>query len=79
MSNITENKLNTVLAAADITAINTAVTAITSKLPTGSLDEAQRANYKSIDVDNKVFVEKYAFGSHKNSEAILDRSLASTA
>jgi hypothetical protein len=57
MSNITENKLNTVLTAADITAINTAVTAITSKLPTGSLDEAQRANYKSIDVDNKVFVE----------------------
>jgi hypothetical protein len=29
MSNITENRLNTVLAAADIAAINTAITAIT--------------------------------------------------
>ncbi len=57
MSNITENKLNTILATADVTAINTAIATITAKLPAGSLDEAQRANYKAIDVDNKVFVE----------------------
>ena len=42
MSNITENRLNTVLAAADIAAINTAITAITTKLPAGSLDDDQR-------------------------------------
>ena len=57
MSNITENRLNTVLAAADIAAINTAITAITAKLPAGSLDDDQRHVLKSIDVNNKVFVE----------------------
>ena len=57
MSNITENKLNTTLAAADITTINTAVTTITSKLPAGSLTDEQRASLKAIDVANKVFVE----------------------
>jgi hypothetical protein len=57
MSNITENRLNTTIVAADVTAINAAIATITTKLPTGSLDETQRANFKSIDVDNKVFVE----------------------
>ena len=42
MSNLTENRLNVTLAAADITAINTAIAAITAKLPAGSLDEEQR-------------------------------------
>jgi hypothetical protein len=57
MSNLTENKLNTVIAAADITAINTSIVAIASKLPAGSLTDDQRLSLKSIDVANKVFVE----------------------
>ena len=57
MSNLTENKLNTVIAAADITAINTSIAAIASKLPAGSLTDDQRLSLKSIDVANKVFVE----------------------
>jgi hypothetical protein len=57
MSNITENKLNTVLLAADLTAINTSITAIAAKLPAGSLTEEQRSDLKSINVNNKIFVE----------------------
>lgn len=57
MSNITENRINTVLTAADITAINTNITAINNKLPLGSLDDDQRFKYKAIDVNNKVFAE----------------------
>ena len=57
MSNITENRLNLVLSAADITAINTAIAAITAKLPTPSLNEAQRKDFQAIDVGNKVFCE----------------------
>jgi len=57
MSNLTENKLNVVLTAADVTAINTNVNTINAKLPIGSLNEDQRANYKAIDVGNKVFSE----------------------
>lgn len=57
MGNITENKLNLVLIAADLAAINTNIAAINSKLPSGSLTDEQRLNLKSINVDNKVFVE----------------------
>ena len=57
MGNITENKLNTVIAAADLAAISTNIAAINSKLPAGSLTDEQRMNLKSINVDNKVFVE----------------------
>jgi len=57
MSNLTENKLNTVMAAADITAINTSIAAIASKLPAGSLTDDQRSSLKAIDVANKAFVE----------------------
>ena len=57
MSNLTENKLNTVITAADITAINASIVTITSKLPAGSLTDEQRSGLKSIDVANKVFVE----------------------
>lgn len=57
MGNITENKLNMIIAAVDIAAINTDIAAINSKLPAGSLTDDQRNNLKSINVDNKVFVE----------------------
>lgn len=57
MGNITENKLNTVIIAADLTAINASIATITAKLPAGSLTEDQRGGLKAIDVTNKVFVE----------------------
>ncbi|MBC7641156.1 MAG: hypothetical protein H7174_02265 [Flavobacterium sp.] len=57
MSNLTENKLNTVIAAADLAIIAASVTTIASKLPTASLTEDQRNSLKSIDVNNKIFVE----------------------
>ncbi len=57
MGNITENKLNTVITAADIAIINASIAAINSKLPAGSLTDEQRMNLKSINVDNKIFVE----------------------
>lgn len=57
MSNITENKLNAVIAAADLTIINTSITTITGKLPVASLTDDQRLGLKSIDINNKVFVE----------------------
>lgn len=57
MSNLTENKLNTILSAGDISVINAAIADIAGKLPTASLTEGQRDSLKGIDVDNKVFVE----------------------
>ncbi|AWA28602.1 hypothetical protein HYN48_00070 [Flavobacterium magnum] len=57
MSNITENRLNTTISAADLTAINTAIATISGKLPVASLDEGQRSDFNSIDVNNKVFIE----------------------
>ena len=57
MGNISENKLNTIINAADLTVINTAVNNILGKLPAGTLTDEQRSNLKSINVDNKIFVE----------------------
>lgn len=57
MSNLTENRLNTIIAATDITVINTSIATITSKLPTASLTDEQRNRLNAIDVDNKIFVE----------------------
>jgi hypothetical protein len=57
MSNLTENKLNTVITAADLTIIINSIATIASKLPAGSLTDEQRLKLKSIDVANKVFVE----------------------
>lgn len=57
MGNITENKLNLVINATDLAAINSNIAAINSKLPAGSLTDDQRINLKSINVDNKIFVE----------------------
>lgn len=57
MANLTENKINQVIVAADITAINTSIATITSKIPAGSLTDEERAGLQSLDVDNKIFVE----------------------
>jgi hypothetical protein len=57
MANLTENKLNTIIAVADLATIATSITTITSKLPAGSLTDDQRLSFKGIDVNNKIFVE----------------------
>ena len=57
MSNLTDNKLNTVIAAADLATITTSITTIVSKLPAVTLSEDQRLSYKAMDVANKIFVE----------------------
>ena len=57
MSNLTDNKLNTIISVADIAAINASITDIAGKLPTASLTEDQRGRLNGIDVANKVFVE----------------------
>ena len=57
MGNLTENKLNATLTAADLTAINTALATVATKLPVISLTEEQRSTLKAMDVNNKVFVE----------------------
>jgi hypothetical protein len=57
MANLTENKLNTVLKAADLATINSSITGISDILPAGSLTDAQRGSIKSMDVSNKIFVE----------------------
>lgn len=57
MSNLTENKLNTIFDTADITAMNNSIADIANKLPIASLTEDQRGRLNGIDVDNKVFVE----------------------
>lgn len=57
MSNLTENKLNTVISDADVLSIATSITSIVNKLPSGSLTDEQRQTLKGIDVNNKIFVE----------------------
>ncbi len=78
MSNLTENKLNLTLSAADITAINTSVAAITAKLPAGSLDEEQRKSYMAIDVANKVFSEDVVTEMNISGTGILPPFLNAT-
>lgn len=57
MSNLTENRIDTVLSETQIQSINMSIKQITETLPLGSLSEEQRSSLKSIDVNNKVFVE----------------------
>lgn len=57
MANLTENKLNLLLVAADITTINTSIDSITNILPVLGLTDEQRSTYSAIDVNNKIFVE----------------------
>lgn len=57
MANLTENRLNAVIPATDITTIDTAITTINSKIPQASLTPEQRLSAQSMNVDNKVLVE----------------------
>lgn len=58
MSNLSENRINVVIASADITTINTSINAILSAIPENTtLTESQRGGYNAIDVTNKVFAE----------------------
>lgn len=71
MGNITENKLNAVISAVDIAAINTSIATINAKLPAGSLTDEQRNNLKAINVDNKVFVEDAIVEMTVNGAGVL--------
>ena len=72
MSNLTENKINVVLAAADITAINTSVATILSKIPANTtLTDEQRLGYNAINVANKVFAEDCLVEAQLNGIGIL--------
>lgn len=60
MSNITENRIDIILAQSDIDLFNSNITDIDNRLPNISLTETQRATFLSMDVDNKVFAEDAA-------------------
>ena len=57
MSNLTQNRLNTTLTPAAVTAINASITAVGTQLPAGSLTDEERNSFRGIDVSNKIFVE----------------------
>lgn len=57
MGNLTQNRLNVILTPVAVTGINTNIAAVATQLPAGSLTDEERAGFKAIDVDNKVFVE----------------------
>jgi len=72
MSNLTENKINVVLAVADVAAMNTSVATILSKIPANtSLTDEQRLSYNAIDVANKVFAEDCLVEAQQNGTGIL--------
>jgi hypothetical protein len=58
MANLSENRINVVIAPADVTTITSSISTILGILPANTtLTEDQRGNYNSIDVSNKVFAE----------------------
>lgn len=57
MANVTENRVNAILTAADLAAITAAAATIGSKIPSITLTDDERLTYLGMDVDNKVFVE----------------------
>ena len=57
MSNLTDNKLNLILAEDSVVLINKSINIVKDNIPTVGLTDEQRASLKSMDVDNKVFVE----------------------
>lgn len=72
MSNLSENRINVVLAAADVTAINTAVSTILSKVPANTtLTDEQRLSYNAINVANKVFADDCLTEAQANGAGIL--------
>ena len=72
MSNLSENRVNVVLAAADITAINTSISTIISKVPANAtLTDEQRTGYNAINVANKVFADDCLVEAQQNGTGIL--------
>jgi hypothetical protein len=72
MSNLSENRINVVLAAADVAAINTAVSTIVSKVPANTtLTDEQRISYNAINVANKVFADDCLAEAQANGAGIL--------
>ncbi len=58
MSNLSENRINVVIAPADVTTITSSISTILGILPANTtLTEEQRGKYNAIDVSNKVFAE----------------------
>jgi hypothetical protein len=72
MANLSENRINVVIAPADITTVNASITAILSKIPANtSLTEEQRSQYNAIDVANKVFTEDCLTEANLSGTGIL--------
>lgn len=71
MGNITENRLNSIISAADLTSITTSIGSIDTKIPKGSLTDDQRGSLKAIDVDNKIFVEDVVTEMTVNGAGII--------
>ncbi len=72
MSNLSENRINVVIASADITTINTSINAILSAIPENTtLTDSQRGGYNAIEVDNKVFAEDVLAEARSTGVGIL--------
>jgi hypothetical protein len=72
MSNLSENRINVVIAPADITTINVSINAILSKIPENTtLTDNQRGSYTAIDVSNKVFAEDLLAEAKSTGNGIL--------
>lgn len=72
MSNISENRINVVIPAADITIANTSVATILSKIPENTtLTDWQRVSYNAIKVENKVFADDCLLEAQLNGTGIL--------
>lgn len=72
MSNLSENRINVVLAPADVTTVNTAVSTILSKVPANTtLTDEQRLSYNAINVANKVFADDCLAEAQANGTGIL--------
>ncbi|WP_339834974.1 hypothetical protein [uncultured Flavobacterium sp.] len=72
MSNLSENRINVTLTAADVTAINTSIATILSKVPTNTtLTDEQRLGYNAINVANKVFAEDCLAEAQQSGTGIL--------
>lgn len=72
MSNLSENRINVVLAAADVAAINASIATILSKMPANTtLTDEQRVAYNAIDVVNKVYAEDCLAEAQTNGTGIV--------
>ena len=72
MSNLPENRINVVIASADITTFTTSINAILSKIPENTtLTDSQRSSYTAIEVDNKVFAEDVLTEAKSTGAGIL--------